>query len=63
MDTKEKGFYIHFDTSKEFSKFVKKSKWEHSFGHKCCYGKGVLMKNVKSMKELNEIKDKFLKNN
>ena len=44
-------------------KFVKKAKWEHSFGHKCCGGKGVLMKNVKSMKELNEIKDKFLKNN
>jgi len=63
MDTKQKDFYIHFDTSKELRKFVEKAKWEHSLGHKCCGGKGVLMKNVKSMKELNEIKDKFLKNN
>ena len=63
MDTKQTTFYIHFDTSKELSNFVKKAKWEHSLGHKCCGGKGVLMKNVKSMKELNEIKDKFLKNN
>jgi len=47
----------------ELSKFVEKAKWEHLLGHKCCGGKGVLMKNVKSMKELNEIKDKFLKNN
>jgi len=63
MDTKQKDFYIHFATSMELSKFVEKAKWEHLLGHKCCGGKGVLMKNVKSMKELNEIKDKFLKNN
>ena len=63
MDTKQNDFYIHFDTSKELRNFVKQAKWEHSLGHKCCGGKGVLMKNVKSMKELNEIKDKFLKNN
>ena len=59
----DRYFFIHFSTSKELNKFVKKTKWEHAFGHKCCYGKGVLMKNVKSIKELNEIKDKFLKNN
>lgn len=63
MDTKQNDFYIHFDTSMELRKFVEKAKWEHSLGHKCCGGKGVLMKNVKSTKELNEIKDKFLKNN
>jgi len=63
MDMKQKEFYIHFDTTNELSKFVNKYKYEHSLGHKCCIGKGVLMKNVKSMKELNEIKDKFLKNN
>lgn len=63
MDTKQKDFYIHFGTSDELRKFVEKAKWEHSLGHKCCGGKGVLMKNVKSMKELNEIKDNFLKNN
>ena len=63
MNTKQKDFYVHFDTSKELSNFVKKAKQEHSFGHKCCGGKGVLMKNVKSMKELNIIKGKFLKNN
>tara|TARA_Y100000992_G_C21242801_1_gene481613 strand:- start:471 stop:713 length:243 start_codon:yes stop_codon:yes gene_type:complete len=53
-------FYIHFDTSKELEEFSKK--YKYGIGCKCCSNTGAFMPGVKSKKELDKIKDDFLKN-
>jgi hypothetical protein len=52
-------FWIHFNTQTELSNFLKVYKYR--IGDKCCDKTGVLLPGVKSKKELDKIKDCFLK--
>ena len=58
MNKKQTEFYIHFDTSKQLNKFLKHNNYR--IGHKCCYGKGALLIDVKSNAELQRIKNNYL---
>ena len=50
--------FIHFDTKEQCTNFIKTSK-SSTFGHICCYGKGVHIKTYNNIKINNydQIKD------
>ena len=45
---KTNDFYIHFKTTELCDKFINSSNVE--IGHRCCLGKGVLLKSYNSQK-------------
>ena len=51
-------FFIHFNSATQCQDFL--ATYNGSTGHRCCWGKGCHLPDVKDWKEIHQLKKQFL---